>query len=370
MREPKISVLAPPVLNSSLVDLARESSSEKRRQLLQEVSDLFVQGADAHSDRETMLFGDVLARLLDQVPVDDRAALSSRVATLEKTPRELALKLAEDEIQVAAPILQHSPALTDTDLVALASRKSQGHLQAISQRSTLSETVTDVLVDRGDKDVLHSVTRNLGARFSETGFATLADRASDDHELGEALSFRADMPIGIANTLVARLSPAARQRLEHLMSQEREKLDAILGEARKEMEASRQANRRNRLDSKLMVADIRDRKRRLDEALDQLIFKKRMIDIAYVLAELAEVPEAHVNNVLHKVNATGIAVVCRTLDLSETVYQRLCALRCERLRLNQAQVAPMVREFRDLTKETAERALRFHKVRSTVARTS
>lgn len=357
------------MFNHTLVDLARESSSDKRRELLQEVSNLFVDGADAHSDRETLLFGDVLARLLDQVSVDDRAAVSSKVAGLERTPRELALKLANDELPVAAPVLQFSPVLTDDDLIDLASRQSQGHLKAISQRAEISASVTDVLVERGDSDVLNAVTRNLGARFSDHGFATLADKAAADHELGEALSFRADMPPSVAKLLVARLSPAARQRLEHLMSQDRDKLDAILGEARREMDASRQANRRNRIDAKLMVADIRENKRRLDEVLDQLVFKKRVIDIAYVLSELAGVPEAHVNNVLHKVNATGIAVVCRSLDISETAYQRLMALRCERLRLNQAQVAPMLREYQQLDRPTADRALRFHKVRSTVATT-
>ena len=110
---------------SNLVDLAREGSSEKRRELLGEISNLFADGAEAHNDRETLLFGEVLTKLLDQVPVDDRVLVSNRVASLEQTPRQLALKLANDEAAVAAPVLQHSPVLTDEDLVTLASEKSQ-----------------------------------------------------------------------------------------------------------------------------------------------------------------------------------------------------------------------------------------------------
>ncbi|MEJ1161950.1 DUF2336 domain-containing protein [Prosthecomicrobium sp. N25] len=355
-------------MKASLVDLARENSSEKRRELLQEVSDLFVEGAEAHSDRETMLFGDVLGKLLDQAPLDDRVTVSSKVAALVQTPRELALQLANDDSAVAAPVLRHSPVLTDSDLVDLAKRKSLDHLQAISQRATLSEAVTDVLVDRGDSAVLNTVTRNLGARFSDQGFETLAAKSEGDNDLGEALSFRADMPPGVAQGLVARLNPAARQRLEHLMSQNWDAVDEIIDQARREMEGSRTDHRRSRLESKVMVADVREGKRSVNDVLDQLIMKKRILDAAYVLSELASVPEAHVNNVLHKVNPTGIAVVCRSLDIAETTYDRLTRVRCEKLKLNAAQVEPMVRDYRALDKATAERAIRFHKVRSTVSR--
>jgi uncharacterized protein (DUF2336 family) len=223
-----------------------------------------------------------------------------------------------------------------------------------------------VIVDRGDARVLNTVTRNLGARFSDAGFANLAEKSTGDFSLSEALSFRGDMPVAVANTLVARLSPVARQRLRHLMAQDRDKLDALFAEARREVGNSRQDHRRNRIECKVMLADLRDGKRGLDDVLDELIFKKRLVDIAFIFAELAGVPEAHVNNVLHKVNSTGIAVICRTLEVAGTVYDRLCRLRCERLRLNVAQIEPMLRDYHALDKPNAERALRFHKVRSAV----
>lgn len=350
----------------SLVELAREESSEKRRELLNEVSNIFVDGAESHNDRELVLFGEVLGRLLDHVTVDDRADFSQRVAALAQTPRDLALKLANDELHVAAPVLQHSPALTDDDLVNLASNQGQGHLVAISRRATLSEAVTDVLVDRGESAVLNSVARNTGARFSEGGFSTLAVKAEGDASLGDALSYRADMPVHIAEKVITVLNPTARKRLEFLIEQDRARVQALMDDAKREMDASRLDNKRGRFESKVIVADVRSGKRRLDEALDDLIYRGKLIDIAHVLSELAQVPEAHVSNVLHKLNATGIAVVCKSLDVSETVYRRLSQLRCERLRVPVTQVEPMAREYVQLDKATAERALRFHKVRSAV----
>jgi uncharacterized protein (DUF2336 family) len=355
---------------SNLVDLAREGSSEKRRELLGEISNLFADGAEAHNDRETLLFGEVLTKLLDQVPIDDRVIVSNRVASLEQTPRQLALKLANDEAIVAAPVLQHSPVLTDEDLVALASNQSQEHLVAISQRARLSEIITDVLIDRGNSQVLNTVTRNLGASFSEGGFEALVEKAKADRGLTDALSYRPDIPTKVADKILAILSPVARQRLEFLLAQGREKLDEVFDEARKQMDSSKVDNRRARLETKVFVADIREGRRKLDDVIDELCLKKRLLDIAFVLSEVASVPEPHVNNVLHKVNAMGIAVVCRSVDIGETTYDRLMRLRCERLKLNTAQVAPMVREYMAIDRPSAERALRFHKVRTAVVKSA
>lgn len=352
---------------TGLVDLAREGSSEKRRELLQQVSNLFLEGADTHSDRETVLFGEVLGRLLDDVNVMDRSELSQKVSEHHRTPRPLALKLASDVLSVAAPVLQNSPVLTDDDLVDIASRKGQDHMAAISRRATLSETVTDFLVERGDSTVLQTVARNLGARFSDQGFDTLADRAELDHLVADALSFRSDIPPIVATKIVALLNPVARQRLEYLLAQSADTVDSLLTDAKREMEASRRDQRRNRLETKVLVAEVRDGRRGIDAVIDDLVFKKRLVDIAFVLSELAGVPESHVNNVLHKVNGMGIAVVCRSLDMSETTYGRLSRLRCDRLKLSHNQAEPMIREFLELDKATAERTLRFHKVRSNVA---
>jgi uncharacterized protein (DUF2336 family) len=55
--------------------------------------------------------------------------------------------------------------LTDDDLIENATTKSQDHLFAIAQRLKLSETVTDVLVERGNERVVHRVVRNKGPAF-------------------------------------------------------------------------------------------------------------------------------------------------------------------------------------------------------------
>ena len=351
----------------SLIELSRETSSDKRREFLQNITNVFVEGAEHHSDREIVLFGDILARMLDKVPEADRVELSMNVARVDQTPRSLALKLASDVSEVAAPVLEFSNALTTEDLVTLASNQGQDHLLAISRRRSLSEDVTDVIVERGESRVLNTVARNAGAKFSETGFSTLADKAKADATIGESLSQRTDLPAHVVAAILPVLNPTSRRRLEQLVQASPEQFTELFDQAAESFNVERGNIRRERLEAKVALADIRSGRRRLDEALDQFIFEKRMADIAHLLAGVAQLPEAHVSNVLHKVNATGIALVCRTIDIPATTYGRLSELRCEKLRLPVSQAEQMLRDYAEVDKSSADRVIRFHKVRTSVA---
>jgi uncharacterized protein (DUF2336 family) len=78
--------------------------------------------------------------------------------------------------------------------VESAETKSQAHLLAISYRKILAEPVTDILVERGDKQVVLSTAGNSGAVFSECGYATLVRRSSNDSDLAVCVWSRPEIP--------------------------------------------------------------------------------------------------------------------------------------------------------------------------------
>ncbi|MGA8949475.1 MAG: DUF2336 domain-containing protein, partial [Xanthobacteraceae bacterium] len=89
-------------------------------------------------------------------------------------------------------MLEHSLCLEDPDLLEVARSKSQQHLLAISNRSQIAETITDILVRRGDRDVVRAVAGNSGARLSPNGLSTLVRKAEKDGVLAEKVGLRAD----------------------------------------------------------------------------------------------------------------------------------------------------------------------------------
>lgn len=352
---------------SELLSLAKEPSSENRRAIMQQISDLFVEGVEDHNDRELVLFGDIFCRLLGQVNLEDRVALAERVAPLTQTPHDLANRLARDEdVAVAAPVLQHSPVLTDDDLRSIAASEGQDHLVAITRRASLSEAVTDVLIDRGGQEVLEGVSRNTGARFSDGGLQQLTYRAVEFPTIAGHLAEREDIPFERLERIVASLDHDSSARLRDFIEQNRRAAAELLQKTQAELEQSREQRRRAEREVHMMALEIRDGRRRLDLCLDELIHGKRLVDIAMLMAELGQLTESHVSNVLHKVNDFGIALVCRSLSVGEATYMRLSRLRCERLGLPAAEVERMAREYKQIDRGSADRALRFHKVRASV----
>ena len=93
--------------------------------------------------------------------------------------------------------------------------KSQSHLLAISKRrNSLPVQITDELVTRGNREVVNSVAKNNGARFSEFGFLHMITRSESDSILAEHLGLRKDIPRHLFQQLIAKASDDVRQKLE------------------------------------------------------------------------------------------------------------------------------------------------------------
>ena len=155
-----------------------------------------------------------MVRLIDHVESRARVELSRDVAPVANAPHNVIQRLAsDDDIAVAGPVLAQSPRLTDENLVEIAESKGQSHLSKIAERAQLSPVVTDVLVDRGDHEVVTKVAVNTGARFSKTGMSMLAMRASGDNELTQAMTQRADISPALFKRLLSHATEEARQRM-------------------------------------------------------------------------------------------------------------------------------------------------------------
>ena len=110
----------------NLIALAQEPSSDKRRALLEGVTDLFLDKGANFGAREQELATDILISVAPRVEVDARAAMSQRLADLDSAPARLVSQLARDMIEVARPILQRSGVLSDEELVEIVNSASAG----------------------------------------------------------------------------------------------------------------------------------------------------------------------------------------------------------------------------------------------------
>jgi uncharacterized protein (DUF2336 family) len=166
-----------------------------RRDALRQMIDLFLSNADACDTDQTDVFDEVLFRLLKK---SDRATLAEVAATLapvQKGPAKVLGSLARhSDVSISGPVIALSPSLRDKDLVDIAEKTEQRMLMAIAARPHIGETVTDVLLKRGNHDIKLRLIKNPNAKLSEAGFARLVIGLNGDKKLAAAISARKDVP--------------------------------------------------------------------------------------------------------------------------------------------------------------------------------
>jgi uncharacterized protein (DUF2336 family) len=210
------------LLISELEDAVRRGSQDKRVETLKRVTDLFLNGSERLNEEQIQVFDEVIGHLIARIESKALVELSERLAPINNAPIKVVHTLAnDDEIAIAGPVLSLSDRLTTADLIEIAMAKSQSHLFAISQRRSLSEALTDTLIERGDRQVIGKLAENAGARFSEQAYARLVDQPGADESLLEALGLRLDIPLHIFRRLLQRVTEAVRTRLLALATPEK-----------------------------------------------------------------------------------------------------------------------------------------------------
>ena len=212
-----------PSLIPELDDIVRHADPKRRADAARRISELFLQGAASFRSDHVNLFDGVLTTLVPHSEIAERVELAERLSLLANAPRGLVGQLAhEDEIAIAGPLLRRSPVIDEKVLVEIASVKGQGHLLAMAERPTLSANLTDVIVARGERDVIRRTAGNAGAAFSSNGYSTLIKRAGQDGVLTIRLGQRDDLSPAQLRDLLAGSIDVVRRRLFKVVKPERQ----------------------------------------------------------------------------------------------------------------------------------------------------
>ena len=121
-------------------------------------------------------------------------------------PREIALKFARDVESVAIPVLEHSPAFTDDDLIEIVLASSVAKQAAIAGRETVAEKIADVIAEHGAEEAVEILSSNAGANWSDAAYEAAITRFPEQEVIKKSLVLRDHLPVHIAEKLVALVS--------------------------------------------------------------------------------------------------------------------------------------------------------------------
>ncbi len=364
------ALASPPNLLGELQNALQHGNVARRVETLRRVTDLFLNGVVDYSEEQITVFDDVFNCLIQEIETSAKALLATRLAPISKAPPQLIHTLAfDDVIEVAAPILSQSDRLDDAALIENALNKSQGHLLAISKRRILSGAVTDILVERGNEEVVESAVNNPGAEFSENGFTKLVSRAAGDDNLATCLGMRRSIPRHHYLKLIAKASDSVRARLAAANPQSEEDISTAVKEV-----AMNASNARGALNPeteaahhlvKLLHADGR-----LDE--DQIAtFAEagKFDETNAAIAMLANIPVTTVETMMIESRSEGMMILAKVTGLSWPTLKTILSMRDHLAGSDIKNIGEYRESYEMLRTTTAQQVLRFHRMRQSTEQT-
>lgn len=308
---------------SKLIHLARDRSGQARRILAENISDLFLSSQGRLTEQQHALMTDILGKLINDAETTVRQELAAQLAESGNAPPELIRLLANDQIEIARPILEKSKILQNEDLIEVVRQRSDEHRLCVAMRANLSSAVSDALVDSGSEDVIEALLSNNDAEISRHAMEYLVAESQRVDRFQEPLLKRQDLAPELAHRMFWWVSAALRRQIILDFDMDEITLDdAVEDIARKVLDDDRGGEnamgRAVRLVSR-MAAMGELNTRFLTHALKQQ-------KIPVFIAGLSEISKVDTNTVWRIFNDTGgesFAILCKAIGMDRQEFTSL-----------------------------------------------
>lgn len=353
--------------HQSLIDELEASISQRnigsRAEILRQITDLFVAGS-GHFDGEQMaLFDDVMNCLVNEIEHFARVTFGETLAAVEKSPPKVTRTLALDDlIDVAGPVLRQSASLDDETLIVGAKTKGQDHLLAISQRAQLSENVTDVLVERGNKKVVISTAANAGARFSDFGYSRLVTRSENDSELALLVWARPEIPREYLLTLFETASETVRQKFETADRGKADLVREMIKQAADQIQTKLRDHSSKFAEARTYVEQLHKNGELNEAQVCKFAELRKFDETAAALSLLTDLPIGAIERAMVHDPGDQILVLAKSIDLSWKTTRAILMLD------SGVNAAEYVDRYKKLRSETARSAIQFYRLRERAAK--
>lgn len=313
-------------LNSDyLLGLARDRSIEGRQTLAGSISDLFEGRSETLSDRERALMYDIMHQMVHDTEMSVRKIVSTRISAAPDVPADLVLMLANDDIEVAFPVLSKCALLRDEDLIEIIRQRAVEHQLAISIRHNVSEKVSDALVQDGDENVIKSLLENSGARISSKTMEYLVDESERVNIYQEPILRREDLDPQFAKRMYMWVSAALRTHIVENFDVDKSDLDELLENAA--IEASGSSRPEAPRDKSDVLADeLAEEDAVTPELLLQALRGGQVHLFVSLFRRHTGLRKALITRFVLEATGEGLAIACKATGFDKTQFSEIYQL--------------------------------------------
>jgi uncharacterized protein (DUF2336 family) len=275
---------------------------------------------------------DILRKLIRDCELEVRRDLSERLSNAANPPRELIVALANDEIEVAEPILRASTVLRDAELVGVIRHRTQQHQLAIAMRRSLSEYVSDALVETGNIDVVKVLLENSDAQISEATMAYLAEESRRVDTYQEPLLRRDDLGPELAARMYLWVSAALRSHILENFDIDPSQIDdhledgAIARGPGPRQGEPREAEPEKERPAEILARRLTAQRKVTPDFLVQVLRQGEVPLFEALFGELSGLKAPRLQNVLYDSGGEGLAIACRAMAMPKPTFATIFLL--------------------------------------------
>jgi uncharacterized protein (DUF2336 family) len=271
-----------------------------------------------------------------------------------------------DDIAVAAPVLAQSTQLADHDLVEIAQTKGEGHRAEISKRAGINQDVTDVIVERADKQTIQNLVTNASASFSDKGFEKLVAHAAGDAALAEQVGMRLDIPLRLLRQLLLKATEEVQSRLIAFAPLEtREEIHRIVSAISNDV--VRQATAaRNFAGAQEIIQHLKEKDEFSESTVLEFTKMRKYEEVVVGLSDLCSVPLPLVDQIMQSVRYEGLLIICKASKFSWLTVGAILSNRFSQHSIAVEELRKAKADFTKLSVPAAQKILKFLIVRGTL----
>jgi uncharacterized protein (DUF2336 family) len=309
-----------------LVDLARDSSTEGRNTLAIAIGNLVDDNARQLTTHELALMNDILKKLVQDVARPIRKSLASKLAKSHNAPREVVELLANDDFDIASPILLKSDLLSDDALIEIIRHRTQAHRLAIAMRRAINFQVCDALVATNATDVIRTLLQNHGAQISQSTMAYLAEQSRTVDEFQEPLLHRKDLEAALAKRMYAWVSAALRQFILENFQVDELEIDLAVGKVVDSVIDDNEPQSEEDTAASNLASELAKEGEVTASLLLQTIRQGEIPLFEALLANMAHIKISSVRKLIYDEGAEGLVIVARAADIDRTSFTSIFLL--------------------------------------------
>jgi uncharacterized protein (DUF2336 family) len=310
----------------TLLSLARDKSVEGRTALVKALGDLFYDSHTELSADERHLMGDILQRLISDVEAVVRKALAETLSGIPDAPPQIINALANDALEIAYPILLESSVLQDMELVEIIRHRTHEHQLAIAMRETVSETVSDALVDTDNNDVIRTLVENRGAQISGETLEKIVDRSETQLDLQDPLLRRTELSPLLAKRMYWWVSAALRKSIVERFDIDSVELDKSIERAVKDLMGEPIAKAQNADNVDHMIQSLINAGKVTPPLMIQTLRQGEIALFEEMLSGLSNLNAKLVRRFVFEPGGEALAILCRALEIMKPDFASIFLL--------------------------------------------